>query len=237
MTWGLVEPAGFGQFFLDGDFVGWDEALKDHFFNGLSDEEREKYKWQGRDDVFDLPHYISEVSQKFIVNLQLHRLDPPQSQECPDEFAVERTRVKSFGSLVKLTNRLLAVDASLMAIIEGLEPGVHQFWPIKITMPTGETYPKQYYVLRICRFLDSFVPQESDVQAYDESEWGDYRVSIPNKKNFTGLAMSEAAIGGSHLWRERLLLYPDVLFSDALHSEIKKAGLKMPKLHKLKDVS
>lgn len=122
-----------------------------------------------------------------------------------------------------------------MAIIEGLEPGVHQFWPIKITMPTGETYPKQYYLLRIGRFLDSFVPQESDVQAYKESEWGDYRVSIPNKKNYTGLAVSEAAIGRSHLWRERLLLDPDILISDVLHSEITTAGLKMPKLHKLKD--
>lgn len=237
MTWALIEPVVFGRFFLDGDYVGWEERLEVYFDEEMPPEEKEKYSIEDYENQFDFLEYSSDVAKKFIVNLQLYKLEPPQPHECPREFAVERTRAKAFGSVVKLTKGLLAVDADLMEIIEGLEPGVHQFSPLTITMPSGEAYPKQYYTMRIGRFLNSFAPQESDAEAYDENEWGEYSVSIPSQKKYMKLAVSEAAIGSSHLWRERLLSDPEILLSDALYSEIKKAGLKMPSLYKLKDVS
>jgi len=36
---------------------------------------------------------------------------------------------------------------------------VHQFWPLRITQSTG-----QYYGMVIRRFLDSFVPEQSDAR-------------------------------------------------------------------------
>jgi hypothetical protein len=58
---------------------------------------------------------------------------------------------KSLGSLVLLPDRLLAVDATLKEIIEGLEQGVHQFWPLRIIMPKGNELPVPYYGMVIHR--------------------------------------------------------------------------------------
>src|SRR5207245_173725 len=79
----------------------------------------------------------------------------------PTEYRMRETP-KSLASLIQLTDRLLAVDATLKEIIETLEPGVHQFWPIRMPMPRGKDYPVPYYAMIIGRFIDSFVPEQSE---------------------------------------------------------------------------
>ncbi|MEJ2020381.1 MAG: hypothetical protein P8X51_19625, partial [Maritimibacter sp.] len=148
----------------------------------------------------------------------------------------EYTRVKSFGSLIHLPNRLVAVDEALKTIIERLEPDLHQFWPIRIIMPNGDTYPETYYGLRIGQRLDSFDPDASDEGVWDVSIGGIYQVYLPRKKYYEGLALSAEKIGKAHLWREVKLVTPDLYFSDALMAEIKKAGLRLPKSFRLKTV-
>jgi len=219
----MENPSGFGEFFLDGDYVGWDEAVKAYYLNEMSEEEKAE---RGMQEYFD----VLGFSEKFTRDM-----GPMAPYECPTEFAVKHNRVKSFGSLIKLSDRLLAVDEALRDLIEELEPGVHQFWPIKITLPKGDPYPEQYFGLRIGQFLDSFRPGESDDGAWRERN-GWYRVQFPKKQYYAGLALSRQAIAASHLWREKILQRPGIFFSDTLQSEIKKAGLRVPKLSKLKDV-
>jgi len=55
---------------------------------------------------------------------QIEEHEPPRSFNTVKGY-------KSLGSLIKLNNRILAVDQALRAIIERLEPGVHQFFPIE----------------------------------------------------------------------------------------------------------
>ena len=233
MTWGMETPGSFGAYFPDGEYVGWEETLKQYFVEEMNDEE--KLRYHGR-----YASYARQVAQKFRLEIGVPRkhdpaLTPLQPHEIPTEFKVLVNKGKPFGSLMMLTSGLLAVDEELKAIIEELEPGVHAFWPIKITMPKGDPYPKQYHVMQIATFLDSFRPEESDEGSWRFSGFR-YYVKLPNKQCYSGLAMSTAVIGSHHLWWERRLGRPETCISDTLQAAIKKAGLKVPKLSKLKDV-
>jgi hypothetical protein len=138
------------------------------------------------------------------------------------------------GSFIKLTNGLLAVDEPLRDIIEELEPGVHQFWPMQITMPKDVAFPKPYHALVIHNHLDAFRSEESA-----PGSWA-LEGGIPGLftyRNIKGMAMSLDAIGSKHLWREKSVQRPDILMSDALKARIDAAGLKIPPQHyKMLDV-
>jgi hypothetical protein len=111
-VWGLVEPSDFGDFFPDGDYVGWEEGIKRYFDEEMSAEQRAAF------DNWDVS-YRGEVASKFTEDRG--RLEP---HERPLEFRIMEAP-KSLGSLLLLTDRLRAVDVALQEIIERLEPGVH----------------------------------------------------------------------------------------------------------------
>lgn len=149
MVWGLVDPSGFGDFLPGGDYIGWQERIKKYFDEEMTAGQRAAF------DNWDVG-FRGEVARKFTGDAG--ELEP---HECPTEFRLRETR-KSLGSLIEMKSRLLAVDEALKNIIENVEPGVHQFREIKITLPKGEYYPKPYYILVICYFFDSFVPDRSE---------------------------------------------------------------------------
>ena len=221
MVWGLVDPNSFGDFFPYGDFVGWEEGIKRYFDEEMSAEQRAAF------DNWDVS-YRERVSRSFTEDRGL--LEPHQR---PSEFKMEEAR-KSLGSLLLLTNRLLAVDASLKQAIERLEPGVHQFWPLRITLPKGAEYPVAYSGMVIRRFIDGFVPEQS--AGYQGSGTDFFSTIQPTKKAYGDLAVSKSVVAGSHLWRERRLHRPNILFSDDLQAEITRQRLRIPKHHQLKAV-
>src|SRR5262249_29798530 len=151
MVWALVDPGSFGDFFPNGDHVGWAEGIKRYFDEEMSAQQRAAH------DNWDVS-YRGDVARKFTEDM-----GPLAPHERPSEFRMMETP-KSLGSLVKTENRLLAVDATLKEIIETLEPGAHQFWPIRMTSRKGNEYPGAYYGLIIRRFIDSFVPEQSDAR-------------------------------------------------------------------------
>jgi hypothetical protein len=222
MVWGLVDPNGFGDFFPHGDYVGWEVGLKRYFDDEMSAEQRATF------DNWDV-RYSEMVSRKFTRDL-----GPLEPHERPSEFALTETR-KTLGSLIKLTDRLLAVDATLKEIIETLEPGVHQFWPLRITLPKGKEYPVSYYGLVIRRFIDGFVPEQSAFQKVSEQS-DSFFVKLPTKKGYGDLTVSKNAAAGNHLWRERRLLDPNIFFSDELQAKIARRGLRVPKHHQLRAI-
>lgn len=235
MVWTIGEPKRFGEFFLDGDYVGFKEQLKESLQNQVSEADKEKY------DITMLPSYVLHVSLKFI-GITSHEIDHPRAMppltdyEQPKSFAIEHDHSKAFGSLVKMTNRLLAVDEQLKAVIEGLEPGVHQFWPIRVLAKDGTAIAKSYFGMRVRQFLDSFEPDQTPPNAVT-GETGSYYASNPTKQGSKDLAVSKAVIGSTHLWRERKLKSPNLLLSDELVNRIRSADLRVPTLHKLKDVN
>ena len=141
---------------------------------------------------------------------------------------------------MQTNNRLLAVSEPLRDLIERLEPGVHQFWPINIIVPNMaerryEPYPAPYFAMVVMRHLDSFLPDQSDPQVFDaDPEYP--TVHRPRSTKVPGIAVSMDVIGGAHLWREAKLLGPAIYPSNTLHDEMKKLGLTLPKHLKLKEV-
>ena len=237
MVWGMRLPDSFGEFWPLGDFeydpkekdTGWYDRLRLHYLAQTPDEQIRLFDYRGFDHGgngvgYGASKYRTYVSGKF--KHEFGTKDGPDSlpfsaagaHEAPLTFDIEKTYA-SLGSLIMLNDRILAVDETLKAIIERLEPGVHQFFPIEIRMPKGEVFPKNYYTLVIGQYLDSYSPENSD----------------EIKKNMNGRAFSKNAFGRAHLWRDRR--FPMVnCFSDELMTEISEAGLRIPKHYKMKEV-
>jgi hypothetical protein len=237
MVWGMGLPDDFGKFWPDGEFEGggWGHRLDSFCQTQPFEVQRALFDHGPSAHIADYSYY---VSQKFIneVGTKVRAEDVPFTpvlpQEAPASFVTEKT-YKELGSLIKLNNRILAVDDALKALIETLEPDVHQFFPIEITMPKGSVYPKSFYTLVIGQYFDSFVPEKSEKGSF-KPDGPDYYFHTETKKGLNGIALSQAVFGKAHLWRERRLSGEWLTcFSDELNSEIEKADLRIPKLHKM----
>ncbi|MBO1020707.1 hypothetical protein IPV08_12060 [Methylobacterium sp. SD274] len=223
MVWGLVNPSSIGEFFPSGDYVGWKEAIERYFNEEMSADRRAAHdNWHGS--------YRGDVARKFTEDF-----GPLEPHERPTEFRVVEPP-KALGSLIKMTSRLLAVDTALKDIIEALEPGVHQFWPIRIVTPKGKEYPGAYHGLIIRRFLDSFLPEQSKGFRFTPSSSQFAFADRDTKVVYADLAVTQDVVAGAHLWREDKLSSPRILMSDALQAEIVAQNLRIFKHHKLKVV-
>lgn len=223
MVWCLMKPQGFGDYWPDGEFVGWNEALKSYYENEMPHEKKVAMGMTKR-------ILFSEFAEKF--SEDLGRLE---AVECPKEFQTIKT-YSNLADVIATQDRLLAVSEALKGIIEDLEPGVHQFWPLKITSRRGQVYPVNYYGMAVGRFLDSFDYERSSKENWRHSnDW--YVPRSKTKKDFSQMAMSAKVIGGTHLWRERKVYNPPIYFSDELQERIEQAGLRLYRRYKLKEVA
>ncbi len=222
MTWAINEPKGEGEFWVNGDYVGWEEALQHHFDTDMSDAEREAVTFGGR----MMPSYPSEKFTK--------DLGPLTPQEQPKTFGFQGSPPrKLLGSLIKLTSRLLAVDQALKTIIETIEPDKHQMWPIRLQYKNGDPHEKSFFGLVIGTHLNAFDPDASDKEVWHERR-GRFNVRDDTKKYISGLALRTD--NSAHLWREKKLRSPNVFISDALHDRIVEAKLRLPKMYRVKDI-
>jgi len=222
MVWGMHQPIRFGEFWPDVECVGRREVLEEWYSN-MSDAEKAERGMKQR-------LLLTKISAKFTRDL-----GPLSDPECPKEFKAVKV-YKSLGALIQLNNRMLAVERSFKDLLEELEPGTHQFWPVKITLPRDKVLPGEYFGLRIGQFLDSFDPDRTTPGCvhYQNSEY--FRGILPNKKAVTGIAVSKDKVGGAHLWRERKLSQPDIFLSDDLHQHAIERGLRLPNHYEMREV-
>ncbi|WP_454608483.1 imm11 family protein [Labrenzia sp. MBR-25] len=236
MVWGLKLSSGFGDYFPDGDFVGYSERLKDFFENEMPPEEQAKY------GEFRGAGYVGHVVDNFRYESGTAHGDgnpfrPVAEHEWPEKYELYKT-YKTLGSLFMMNSRLLAVDTDFKNAVERLEPGVHEFRSIEVVTHKGQAFPKQYHTMLIGRFLSSFDPGKSDEESWrkpsENHEY--YLVRRDTKQCMSGLAFSRSAMDGAHLWRERHLSKPEIFFSDALKAEFDKSNLRLPKNSQMKEV-
>lgn len=231
MVWGLELPYGFGTFFPEGDFVGYRDQL-DAAFDAMSAEEQAYYGNLK-------PAYRFHVSQCFTFEHgTMHGeqcvFRPVAEHEWPSEFKMKR-RYKSLGALIKSVNALLLVETGFKDILERLEPGVHQFRPVKLTLPNDEVYPDKYFTMVIGRYLSAFDPERSPRDIWRDIG-GQYSAVVFNKANAAVGAVKKSVASGCHLWRDRLARHPNIFLSDTLRSEVRKAGLSLPKHFQMREV-
>lgn len=230
MVWGLELANDFGLFFPDGDFVGYRDQL-DAAFDAMSAEEQAYF---GNLKAA----YRLHVSQCFkyehgTMHGEKRVFRPVAEHEWPLELRTKR-RYRKLGALIHSVNQLLLVNKQFKDIVEKLEPGVHQFRPIKLTFTEDEVYPVEYFTMVIGQYLSAFDPEQSPRDIWRGG--GQYSALVFNKANAAMGAMKKSVMSGHHLWRDRLARHPNIFLSDTLQSEVSKAGLSLPTHFQMKEV-
>lgn len=246
MAWGMLSPTGPGEFMPLGDFEGrvepassgWRERLKKYYDDQGPEEQKKLYNPTDDRGVNSYPNYVSGKFRE-----EIGTSDGPygpifnkvQPHEPPINFETEK-RCVSLGSLIELTNRIIAVDSSMKDLLEKYECGVHQFYPIEILMPREAVFEQTYYVLVVGNYNDSWSREDSEEGSWRENGGPGYYAIEKSKSGINGLAVSKAKFGGSHLWRDRHLGSRLICLSDELQSAINDAGLRLPKHYRMKEV-
>lgn len=220
MAWAMEDLTSFGQAFPDGDLDAWEREIDHYFAEELSAQDREKY--DNRAVLF-----CYAITRKFTEDLGF--LAP---YEQPKVFKTAR-KLKNLASLFMVQDKLLIVDQAMKETLEKLEPSVHQFWPMRITGPRDVEYPGQYFGMIVGRHIDSFDAEKSDPDVLMQS--GDLPWFKSNRaENFNRIALCEAKIAGSHLWRESRIGGLSLCMSDTLNSIIMERGFSTPKFHRVR---
>lgn len=223
MAWFLKIPSSFGRFCLDGDFTDWKEEREEYFNTVLSEAERKEFGGFSR-------NYVAYVSGKFT-----NEDGDILPHEWPSEYKTERTYT-SIGSYFMMKNGLTGVDERLKNIIEGLEPGIHQFNPIQLVKRNGKAYDGKHYVIVTRTFIDSFDPEKSDPESWSFSRLtGKYR-TMGADDGVCGIALRKAVFGNRHIWGEKMIQGDQRIISNELRDAMADADLLIPKLYKMKVV-
>lgn len=241
MAWGMyLPPAGgpYGPYGYDEGLVdAYDEGWRHRLIKYYTDEMPKAQKTYYRNQS----NYATCVVNKF--THEIGRESPwsdgvaitPIEEHEPLRFYQLQQRYNEISSILSLSSKMWAVDETVKRMIERLEPGLHQFFPLEIRMPRGRIYSTAYYVLVVGRWLDGFLPDYSDQDAFLRYESKPYH-TYGRKKDICGLAFQGAVIKGSHLWRERVFGASLACLSDILVGELTAAGLKLPKHYKMRVV-
>ena len=111
----------------------------------------------------------------------------------------------------------LCVSLRLKEIIEQFEPGVHQFFPLKVIDKAGEPLAERWLWV-MCNLIDS-VDREHTTLVLDRGLWGAEGVKAPR------LVFSSRLIGTRQFWRDVHLLPQRLLCSDKAGEALAAAKL------------
>lgn len=117
-------------------------------------------------------------------------------------------------------------------IVEKLEPGVHQFSPVRLTRKSGHLVDPPYFLLNVAQAFDCIVLEKSDLEWREKGTPGPYGEETQRKliriKSLDGLVLRKEAIEGRHMFRSegQPPLGGCLFFSDELMTAVKKARLQ-----------
>lgn len=224
MAYGFDVSVSFGRFFPDGDFLGYDEQLKTRFDETLAKGKPEhkffnEFRWA---HVENMHHGTSFIADDWL----------------PKRYVLHK-RYSSLADLINLSAGI-AVSAPLRDLIEKLEPGKHQLWPVELVYHSGEPYPGEYSMLRVLSQLDAFDKERSDPSCW-ERPVRVVKITDPKESHAHGIALSQSVVAGHHLWRgffsaESGIAGFDFYVSDTLKLAIEGAGLRTMPFRQLKEV-
>jgi len=165
----------------------------------------------------------SEIPEELTYQSRLDRVWHSRLDELPDDFSKhyplkfeELDGQFEPGDMVQwCSSSARFVSARFKALIEEVEPGVHKFIPIEITLKDG-SIRKDYSLLKIGNILKSVVPEKSDIKP----------LILPNrvtgKKRFIAYSYSIVAkltfkhkvVRGRALWHGQDLDAADIFCTD-----------------------
>lgn len=111
---------------------------------------------------------------------------------------------KSLPDLFMTTNRILMASGRFRDLLEELEPGRHQFFPVRILPPEGANEFAKRYIFNICTRLDCVADRSKNVER----------------------VVRARCCEGSHIWRDGPWGV-EVYLSDKLFHEIRARKIKI----------
>jgi hypothetical protein len=116
-------------------------------------------------------------------------------------------------------------------LVEAIEPGIHQFFPLNLLNKSGEAIDPPYFLFNVTQSYECINPEKS---ALDWREWDGrgadgkpMRLKRLAIKSEDGLVLRKELVAGRHMLRSKGegVLNGCLFFSDELASAIKKARL------------
>jgi hypothetical protein len=185
------------------------------------------------------PRYVPAISlvpedHKFFISRHvppytLPRYDPI---EFPKRVQFESSH-KTIPDFVPIHGRL-SLSPEAKALIEELEPGVHQFLPVEIarrrsTRPIyrldGRILDTPYYVFFPQVMLDAVWVERSDVYVRP-MPCGPPIINPISSRRLDGLVLHREIIAGHHVWHGHYQCHEQLFFSDVLAQEVEKRRLR-----------
>jgi hypothetical protein len=127
-----------------------------------------------------------------------------------------------------------AVDDRMVAAVEAIEPGVHRFHPVEITMKAdGRPLPRPQFLLNCCTSIDAVDPEHSRVKikrVLPEETHPDlwyYALLGGSPSQPAGpmkLAVYRDRVAGRAMWWDNR--FDSLFFSDALVAALQAAGVE-----------
>lgn len=147
----------------------------------------------------------------------------PVAAETVPNRAVLLSRHKTIPDFIVLPPAM-GVSEAFREMVEDLDPGVHQFFPVTLSRKSGELIDKRYYALNICRRLDAVIVEKSNV-TWGRTGLGGFPILHlgAGPPHFT---LSRQAIGGAHMWHGLSQFRGLTFFSDALMSRVLGKSMK-----------
>jgi hypothetical protein len=129
---------------------------------------------------------------------------------------------------------LLSVSNAMKQVVESVEPGIHQFFPVEYVDRKG-THIANRWFMNVCSRLDSIDHEATQATGYVlhvGRTWAHER-DLPgaDRKRWRGVPITEklifdpTKIGDHHLWYDKYTVYGPFL-SNELAQELTTAGLK-----------
>lgn len=119
---------------------------------------------------------------------------------------------------------LNAVSSRFRDLVEGLEPGVHQFFPLKLFYKNGSRVEEDYFVFNCTVSFDCLLTAQSEVTWYgldDPNECPRVRVGWRDR-----IVLSRPAIAGRHVWCPLKIRHAGIYVSDEMYAQMSEMEMK-----------
>ncbi len=112
-----------------------------------------------------------------------------------------RSRKKSFADAFRIGNGIIVVSERMKKLIESLDPGLHQFFPLNIFYRNGDKLPSNYFTIHITTSKTTIYMNQPAVQ--QRSYAGIEYVSFLEPMSKTDpIIVNDGLVDGAHIWRD-----------------------------------
>ncbi|MEM8843294.1 MAG: DUF1629 domain-containing protein [Pseudomonadota bacterium] len=142
-------------------------------------------------------------------------------EEVPRKLVLSKNP-KARGAFVS-TDGIMIVPQPIKDLIEELDPGVHQFFPIEVTRHNGTALDHPCFIMNVHLHQSSIIDAESEVDCWYGCEESHERMDLPVTQKV--VTLDPAGLSGVNLWRENRYRH-SLMLSDALDRELRARKLK-----------